>query len=147
MEIGAWERAFIEGQRVARLATVDAQGRPHLVPIVYAFDGERLFTPLDAKPKRVELHQLQRVRNLQVNPHVAVLLDAYSDDWSQLAWVQIRGQARLVEAGPELAPGVALLETKYDQYRTMSLVGRPVIVITVTHVASWHARHAVSTES
>jgi PPOX class probable F420-dependent enzyme len=147
MTLGAWERAFIEGQRVARLATVDAQGRPHLVPIVYAFDGERLFTPLDAKPKRVKLHQLQRVRNIQVNPHVAVLLDIYRDDWSQLAWVQIRGQARLVEAGSELVPGVALLETKYAQYRTMSLVGRPVIVITVTHVTSWRARHAVSTES
>jgi PPOX class probable F420-dependent enzyme len=106
-----------------------------------------LFTPLDAKPKRVELLQLQRVRNIQVNPHVAVLLDAYSDDWSQLAWVQIRGQATLVEAGPELAPGVALLETKYAQYQTMSLVGRPVIAIKVTHVASWRARHEVLTES
>lgn len=139
MELEPWERLFIEQQRVARLATVDPQGRPHLVPIVYAFDGEQLFTPLDAKPKRVALSRLQRVRNIQANPQVTVLLDEYSDDWGKLAWVQLRGQARLIETGPEQATGAALLEAKYAQYRQMPLAGRPVIVITVHQVTSWRA--------
>lgn len=141
MKLSAWERSFIAHQQVARLATVDAQGQPHLVPIVYAFDGRRLYTPLDAKPKRVGPHQLRRVRNLQANPRVAVIIDHYDDDWQQLAWVQLRGLARLAEAGPEQTTGISLLEAKYAQYETMPLTGRPVIVITVTHVASWRARN------
>lgn len=142
MELETWEQSFIDRQRVARLATVDPQGQPHLVPIVYAFDGERLFTPLDAKPKRVGPDRLQRVRNIQANPQVAVLIDEYSDDWGKLAWVQLRGLARLVEGGPEQAAGVALLEAKYVQYQTMLLAGRPVIVVTVNHITSWRAARA-----
>ena len=137
MEVGNWERSFIEQRRVARLATVDRQDRPHLVPIVYAFDGQRLFTPIDAKPKRVGPHRLQRVRNIQANPHVAVIVDEYREDWRKLAWVQIRGLAAFVESGAQQATGVALLEAKYPQYRTMPLAERPIIVISLNHIASW----------
>lgn len=139
MEIGGWERSFIKRQRVARLATVDAQGQPHVVPIVYAFDSPRLFTPINAKPKRVDPHQLQRVRNIQSNPQVAVIIDEYSDDWNMLAWVQLRGRAKVVKMGPEQAAGVVLLEAKYDQYKTMPLAEKPLIIITVNHVVSWSA--------
>ena len=135
-----WERTFIERHRVARLATVDGQGHPHSVPIIYAFDGQRLFTPIDAKPKRVGPHQLGRVRNIRTNPHIAVVVDEYSEDWRELAWVQIHGVATLVESGPEYEAGVALLEAKYPQYATMPLAGRPMIVVKVNRVSSWRAR-------
>jgi PPOX class probable F420-dependent enzyme len=139
VDIGNWERQFIERQRVARLATVDEKRQPHVVPIVYAFDGERLFTPLDAKPKRVGPHQLRRVRNIQANPHVAVVIDEYSDDWRNLAWVQIRGLATLVPSGPEYQAGLALLEARYPQYAVMPLVGRPILVIQARYITSWQA--------
>jgi PPOX class probable F420-dependent enzyme len=134
-----WEHDFITSHRVARLATVDAHGQPHVVPIVYAFDGSALYTPLDAKPKRVAVHQLQRVKNIQTNPHVAIVIDDYADDWAQLAWVQIRGTARLVVEGEAHATGVALLTAKYSQYRTMPLDDRPIIVITPVHITGWRA--------
>ncbi len=134
-----WERAFIIRQRVARLATVDARGQPHVVPIVYAFDGNHLYSPLDAKPKRVDVHQLQRVRNIQANSQVAVVIDEYVEDWAQLAWVQIRGTARLVEDGAAHSTGVALLTAKYPQYETMPLDDRPLIVITPSDITSWRA--------
>ena len=134
-----WELAFITRHRVARLATVDAHGQPHVVPIVYAFDSNALYTPLDAKPKRVDIHQLQRVKNIQANPQVAVVIDDYMEDWTQLAWVQIRGTARLVEDGAPHSTGVALLTTKYPQYQTMLLGDTPLIVFVAEHVTSWRA--------
>jgi PPOX class probable F420-dependent enzyme len=137
-----WEYTFIIGRRVARLATVDAQGQPAVVPVVYAFDGTALFTPLDAKPKRVSTAQLQRVRNIRVNPRVAVIIDAYSEDWKQLAWVHVRGQARLTTSGDAYATGIRLLCAKYPQYARMPLAGCPLIVIEPTRVHSWRASDA-----
>lgn len=137
--ISLWEKEFINSHRIARLATVADTGQPHLVPIVYAFDGERLYTPIDAKPKRVAASQLRRVRNIRAHPHVAVLIDDYAEDWTQLAWVQMRGTAKLVEAGLERESGIALLDKKYPQYQTMPLGEKPVIVITPEHITSWRA--------
>jgi len=134
-----WEANFIASHRVARLATIDAQGQPHIVPIVYAFDGDRLYTPVDAKPKRVSPFQLQRVRNIQANPSVGVLIDEYSEDWRRLAWVQVRGRAVTVQEGPQHAAAVRLLHDKYPQYAAMPLQGRPIIVITSERVTSWRA--------
>lgn len=137
-----WEREFVTYQRVARLATVDEQGRPHVVPIVYAFGGQRLYTPIDEKPKRVGAYRLKRVRNVQSNPHVAVIVDLYSDAWAHLAWVQIRGTAALQEPSPDdvaWQTGVDLLHEKYPQYADMPLTERPILVITPEHVASWRA--------
>lgn len=139
MESGTWEGSFIERQRVARLATVDEWGRPHLVPIVFAFDGHRLFTPIDAKPKRVSPQRLQRVRNIRVNPQVTVLFDEYSEDWRKLAWVQLRGRAEFVESGPERQAGVELLGGKYPQYTVEALAGKPVIIIKVESLTGWRA--------
>lgn len=139
MDLSDWERVFIAQQRVARLATVDKRGQPHVVPIVYAFDGARLFTPIDAKPKRVDPHRLQRVRNIQANPRAAVIIDQYHEDWHKLAWVQLRGRAVLVETGSAQATGVALLKARYSQYATMPLAGRPLIMVQVDHVTGWRA--------
>jgi PPOX class probable F420-dependent enzyme len=139
MDPEGWERAFIERQRVARLATVDARGRPHVVPVVFAYDGQRLFTPIDAKPKRVGASRLKRVRNIQSDPHVVVLFDRYDEDWRQLAWVQFYGLATFVESGPVRETGAGLLTQRYPQYTKGSLAGRPVIVITEERITSWRA--------
>lgn len=135
----SWEESFIKRQPVARLATVDPQGRPHVVPVVFAFDRHRLFTPIDRKPKHAGPRQLQRVRNIQANPEVSILFDEYHDDWRRLAWVQLRGLARFVEAGDERDLGIKLLAEKYPQYKNQSLTDRPVIVVSADGMISWRA--------
>jgi PPOX class probable F420-dependent enzyme len=135
----AWQNDFIAQHRVARLATVDAESQPHVVPIVYAFDGARLFSPIDEKPKRVGAYRLRRVRNIQANPRVAVLIDDYTEDWRKLAWVQLHGRAALVESGADYEAGLALLAHKYAQYARQPLRGRPLIVIELEHVSSWQS--------
>ena len=134
-----WEHAFITRHRVARLGTVHAHGQPAVVPIVYAFDGTALFTPLDAKPKRVATAQLQRVRNIRANPRVAIIIDTYSEDWQQLAWVHVHGQARVTTTGDAYTTGMSLLCGKYPQYERMPLAGCPLIVIEPTSIHSWRA--------
>jgi PPOX class probable F420-dependent enzyme len=129
---------FVQQQRVARLATADAEGRPHAVPICYAFDGARFYTPLDEKPKRVSAMQLKRVRNIQARPEVSLLIDRYDDDWSQLAWLRIAGRAELLL--PEVTDhiqAVALLRERYPQYRTMALEQSQIIALNPTSVVSW----------
>src|SRR5262249_33950910 len=100
-----WGHQFISEQRGARMGTVDANSQPSVIPIVYAFDGVSLFTPLDAKPKRAPASQLQRVRNININPSVAVIIDNYSEDWRSLAWVHVRGLARVITGGDAYAAG------------------------------------------
>lgn len=137
-----WRERVLQTARVARLATVDAQGRPHVLPIVFAYDGRQLFTPLDGKPKRVAPGRLQRVQNIAANDQVAVVVDHYDEDWGRLAWVQLRGSARVVVAGPVYEAGVALLLRKYPQYATVPLVGRPLIVVEGTALRGWRAADA-----
>ena len=131
------ELGFLARMRVARLATADASGRPHVVPIVFATDGQRLYTPLDEKPKRVAPGQLKRVRNLLANPQVAVVVDEYDEDWTRLAWVLVTGRGEMVEGGEAHAAGIRLLQDKYPQYDVMPLERRPLIVITPLRVRSW----------
>jgi PPOX class probable F420-dependent enzyme len=129
---------FIQQQRVARLATADAQGMPTLVPICFAFDGERFFTPLDEKPKHVDVRKLKRVRNITARPEVSLLFDHYTEDWSQLAYLLVYGRAELVEPGETLhARALPLLRARYMQYQSMALERLPVIVITPERVSSW----------
>ena len=94
-------RAFIVSRRVGRLATADANGAPHVVPVCYANDGHHIYSALDRKPKRVEARRLKRVRNILANPDVALVVDDYSDDWRKLAYVLIQGQAVVLEPGEE----------------------------------------------
>src|SRR5205809_6500307 len=91
------ETTFVAAQRVARLATADAEGNPHVIPVCYAFDGERFYTPLDEKPKRVTARQLRRVRNTETRPEDALVLDQYDDDWSRLGYVLVQGRAELLQ--------------------------------------------------
>src|SRR6266581_8749571 len=91
------ETTFVHSQRVARLATADANGNPHVIPVCYAFDGTRFFTPLDEKPKRVAASKLRRVRNIEARPEVALVIDQYDDDWSRLGYVLVQGRAELLQ--------------------------------------------------
>ncbi len=119
---------------VARLATVTADGRPHLVPVVFAADGEVIYTAIDAKPKSTQ--RLRRLANIEANPHISILVDHYADDWSQLWWVRADGTATIHHTGPELTRGYELLRAKYPQYQTVQLTG-PVIVVRVDRWSSW----------
>ena len=121
-----------EDARVARLATVDPQGRPHVVPICFVIDGETLYTVVDEKPKRTR--RLQRLRNIEANPQVEVLIDEYDEDWSKLRWVRLRGTARIVDD----RRAVELLAAKYPQYVASPPAG-PVIVVSIEERTEWTA--------
>ena len=95
--------AFLARMRVARLATADVAGQPHVIPIVFAIDDQRLYSPVDEKPKRVAPNQLKRLRNLLANPQVAIVVDEYDEDWTRLAWVLMTGRAAIVQEGESAA--------------------------------------------
>lgn len=128
---------FLREQRVARLGTVDARGRPHLVPVVYAYATGCVYTPLDLKPKSAPPHRLRRVRNILANPQVQLLIDHYDEDWRRLGYVQLRGRAEIIERGDEYQRALRLLERKYPQYGELPLSGRPLIKIVVERMVSW----------
>lgn len=132
------ENAFAQRQRVARMATADVDGHPHIVPVCYAFDGIRFYIPLDEKPKRVEESKLRRVRNIEARHEASLLIDLYDDDWSHLGYVLVNGHAGLLQPGDPLhAQALLLLRERYVQYRTMELERHLVIVITPDSVTSW----------
>lgn len=127
-------RRRLAGARVARLGTAAAGGQPHVVPVTFAVDGDRIYTAVDHKPKTTT--QLKRLRNIAVNPLVSLLADHYSDDWAELWWARADGRAAIVTGSGEIAAAVALLTARYPQYRASPPDG-PVIAITVTHWAGW----------
>ena len=129
-------RRRIAEARVARLATADAQGRPHVVPISFALDGDRIYFAVDAKPKRTS--NLKRLRNIALNPAVSVLFDHYEEDWGRLWWVRVDGTARLVGDAVETNQAVDLLAIRYPQYRKARPVG-PVVVISIVRMTGWSA--------
>ncbi len=122
--------------RVARLATIDPDGRPHLVPIVFVLDGETLYTAVDEKPKRSRT--LRRIENARARPDVTVLVDHYEDDWRRLWWVRLRGGARVLDEGDEADRALRLLTEKYEQYREQS-PRPPVLAVDVTEWRGWSA--------
>ena len=130
-------RTLFASAPVARLATCDAAGQPHLVPITFALDGEAIVTAVDHKPKRTA--RLRRLANIAANPRVSVLADHYEDDWARLWWARADGTARVVE--PD-APGhgdvVALLVERYEQYREQPPDG-PAIVVAVAGWSGWRS--------
>jgi PPOX class probable F420-dependent enzyme len=134
---------FIDSHRVAHLATADASGEPLIVPICFAFDGACFFTAIDEKPKAVSASTLRRVQNIRANSRVALLMDDYSEDWNQLAYLLIKGTARIIdpsgEADVEHAAGVTLLRARYTQYRSMAIERNPLIRIEPRRVKFWSA--------
>jgi PPOX class probable F420-dependent enzyme len=122
-----------DAARVARLATVGADGRPHVVPICFAIDGDTLYTAVDSKPKSTR--RLRRLANIEANPAVEVVIDHWDEDWSRLWWVRLGGRACVVERD---ARGLELLQAKYPQYRADPPSG-PFIVVAVDRRREWRA--------
>ncbi|MEU2031278.1 TIGR03668 family PPOX class F420-dependent oxidoreductase [Nocardia amamiensis] len=121
---------------VARLATVSAAARPHLVPIVFVVVGDRIYTSVDAKPKTTMA--LRRLANIAANPAVTVLVDHYSDDWTRLWWARADGDARVADAA-EAGVAKRRLAARYPDYQDQPPPG-PVIAIEVTRWSGWSAR-------
>jgi PPOX class probable F420-dependent enzyme len=121
---------------VAMLATVGADGAPHLVPVVFAVHGDVVYTAVDAKRKST--HRLRRLANIEGNPQVTMLVDHYDGDWTQLWWVRADGVAAIHYSGEEMATGYFLLRRKYPQYQRIALDG-PVVTVEVRRWASWQA--------
>ena len=121
---------------VAMLATVGADGAPHLVPVVFAVHDDVVYTAVDAKRKSTQ--RLRRLANIEANPKVSMLVDHYDDDWTQLWWVRADGIAAIHYSGEEMAAGYALLRRKYVQYQRIALDG-PVVTVDVQRWASWQA--------
>jgi PPOX class probable F420-dependent enzyme len=119
---------------VARLATADLTGRPHVVPICFVVDGDTLYFAVDAKPKRTA--DLKRLRNIAANPAVSVLFDHYEDDWSKLWWVRVDGGARLVVDAAEAGRAIELLAGRYAQY-ARARPGGPVVAIAIDRISGW----------
>jgi PPOX class probable F420-dependent enzyme len=120
--------------RVARLATADARGRPHVVPIGFALAGETIYSAVDHKPKRTTA--LRRLANVVANPQVAVLADHYADDWSELWWVRADGRGRVLEHGDERERALDVLVERYPQYRDQRPAGA-VLAIDVERWSGW----------
>ena len=137
-KLTAEEAAFVAAQRVARLATASAAGEPSVVPVCFAYDGERFYSPLDEKPKRVGVGALRRVRDIAARGEVALLFDHYEDDWSRLGCVLVHGRAALLPPTDAAhSHALALLRARYPQYRTMDLESRSVIAVTPARVTAW----------
>ena len=131
-------RAKLDTARVARLATVDAERRPHAVPICFAFDGSVFYSAIDRKPKQVPASRLARLRNIRETPQVALLVDQYDEDWTRLWYVLVRGEAELVSVSAEHKRAIKRLRVKYPQYDTDMLADdAPVLRITPVRITAW----------
>ncbi len=139
-------RDFLAAARVARLATADRDARPHLVPVCFWLEGERLYFAIDDKPKRNHGLRLKRMRNIAANPRVAMLFDHYEEDWTQLGYVLVHGTAHLVDSPQEYMLALRGLRGKYAQYRAMALVPdkNPIVRIDPERVHVWGARFGSS---
>ena len=130
-------RRFLDARRVGHLATADAGGAPHVIPVCYARVEDAAYVVIDDKPKTTT--RLRRVRNIEANPRAALIVDHYDDDWSRLGWVLLRGPAAILRAGDEHARALKALRARYPPYRAMSLGERPVIRLAIEQVTAWGA--------
>ena len=128
---------FLRSARTGHLATADAKGRPQVVPVCFVFDGQAIYSVLDAKPKTTPLRQLRRVKNILANPQVSLVVDHYEEDWDKLQYILVSGDAELLESGGEWALAIAMLREKYPQYQAMDLDQSPVIKITPVRYSPW----------
>jgi PPOX class probable F420-dependent enzyme len=130
-----WARELLTAARVARLACLDDDDRPRVLPVTFAVTGDAVWSAIDEKPKRTA--QPARLRYLRRRPEAALLVDLYDDDWTRLAWVQLLGRVELVpvESSPE---ATAALAEKYEQYAARTPPG-PLLRLTVERALHWRA--------
>ena len=130
------QRSFLDSRRIGHLATADARGAPHVVPVCFAIRENSAYITIDEKPKG-NPRALKRLRNIAENPRTALVADHYDEDWRRLGWVMLRGRAEILDSGTEHDDAQELLRAHYPQYRKMRLADLPVIAIRIDHVASW----------
>lgn len=133
-------RRFADDHRVARLATADSAGEPHVIPFCYALLGDCIYFVVDEKPKRTHAG-LKRLENIRSNPRVALVIDDYEDDWTQLAYLLVHGQAAIVDDEAEFERALQQLRARYPQYAQMSLdfAHNPMVRITPERIRFWRA--------
>jgi PPOX class probable F420-dependent enzyme len=135
-------RRFLEAHRVGHLATAGVDGRPHVIPVCYAVDDAGLYFVADDKRKRRPPRQLERLRNLRDNPRAAVVVDDYTEDWTRLAYVLVRGPAAIINEPRAHAAALTLLRARYPQYGAMALDDphlHPAVRIAPERVLFWRA--------
>lgn len=133
-----WQRQTLSEARIARLATVSTTGEPYIVPCVFTLLDDAIYSAIDEKPKSGR--RLRRLKNIEATDRAALLVDHYEEDWSQLAFVMVRGRAEIIGPDdPRHAPAIAALGKKYPQYQQMSLDAAEVIVIQIEHQTGWRA--------
>lgn len=130
------QRRFLDHGRVGHLATADAKGAPHLVPVCYAIDDVALYITVDEKPKRRDI-PLKRVSNIRDNPQAAFIVDRYDEDWRRLGWVMLRGAAEILDEGPEHDRAQALIAGRYPQLKAMRVAELPVIALRIARATDW----------
>ena len=122
------ERRFLLTRRVGHLATADSRAIPHVVPVCFTISQGTLYITIDEKPKRVVGPALKRVRNIERNPMVAIVVDRYDEDWTRLGWVMLRGRAEILRV------------SRYRQLAAMQIAGRPVIAVRLERVTPVRGR-------
>lgn len=135
--LSADQQRFVDAHPVARLATADQNGVPHVVPVCFAVRDGNVYVTIDEKPKRSSGRALKRLRNIAENPQVAVVVDRYDEDWQRLGWVMLRGTAEILNDGAEHDAAQVRLQERYPQYRDMQLQDLPVIALRIARVVSW----------
>ena len=133
VEAPAWAWAALASARVGRLATTDAGGAPHIVPVCFVLAAGELWTAIDDKPKSTRA--LRRVKNLAGDPRAVLLIDHYEEDWRELRWVAVHGRGEVVR-GEDAAAALAALREKYPQYAEVE-VGPEVIRLVPERIAAW----------
>jgi len=131
---------FLRSARTGHLATADAKGRPQVVPVCFVFDGQAIYSVLDAKPKTTPLRQLRRVKNILANPQVSLVVDHYEENWDKLQYILVSGDAELLESDEKWVVAIAMLREKYPQYQAMGLDQSPVIKITPVRYSPWSSQ-------
>jgi PPOX class probable F420-dependent enzyme len=130
-----WARELLAAERVGRLAFIDDEERPRVLPVTYALLGDSVWSAIDEKPKRTA--EPARLRYLRDRPEAALCVDHYSDDWSRLAWVQLLGRIDILPAA-ESAPALEALCARYEPYRERTPPG-PLLRLSVERTLSWRA--------
>lgn len=130
---------ILEAARIGRMATVDNDGMPHIVPICFVYISGLIYTPIDKKPKTTSVNNLKRIQNISSNPNVSFIIDKYYEDWDRLYFLKISATSVLIESGDEYENALMSLCEKYPQYQDMDLLnlGLPVIKITPIKIVSW----------
>lgn len=137
MMLSERQQHFLDTRRVAHLATADAKGVPHVVPVCFAIVADTLYMTIDEKPKRETDRPLKRLRNIAENPTVAIVADRYDEDWTRLGWIMLHGRAEILLEGAEHARAQALLRMRYPQLNDMKIEGLAVIAVRLEHVSNW----------